>query len=62
LCTPKDLQLFFIGLRANSSPQDVVEEDGRADGHHQALFGLSSNWRELTADGPIWGEAFDGYV
>jgi hypothetical protein len=59
LSTSKDLQLFFIGLRANSNIQDVVEEDGYADGHHPSLFRFPSNWRELAADGPIRGEALD---
>jgi len=59
LSTSTDLQLFFIGLRADSNLQDVVEEDRYADGHHPALFRIPSNRRELAADGPIRGEAFD---
>jgi hypothetical protein len=62
LSTSKALQLFFIGLRASNSIQDVVEEDRYADGHHQALLGLSSNWRELAPDGPIRREALDRYI
>ena len=54
--------MFFIGLRANNSLQDVVEEVGNADGHHPALLRLSSNWRELAADGAVWREALYGYV
>jgi hypothetical protein len=54
--------LFFIGLRANSSIQDVVEEDGYADGHHPALFRLSRYWRELATDGSVRGEAFNRYL
>ena len=33
-----------------------------ADGDHQALLWLSSHWRELEADGPIWREAFYRYI
>jgi hypothetical protein len=54
--------LFFIGLRASNNIQDVVEEDRYADGHHQALLGVSSNWRELAPDGPIRREALDRYI
>jgi hypothetical protein len=62
LPTSKDLPLFFIGLRASINFQDVVEEVGYADGHHQALFRLPSYWRELAADGPIRREAFNWYI
>lgn len=33
-----------------------------ADGDHQTLLGLSSHWRKLAADGPIWRETVDRQV
>jgi hypothetical protein len=62
LSTSKGLRILFIGLRANNSCQDVVEENRPADGYHQALLGFSCNWREFEANGPIWGEAVNRQV
>lgn len=51
----------IVGLRAKTT-QHVVEEVGEVDGHHQALLAFPCDWRELTPDGTVRGEAINRQV